>query len=633
MVRGRERIAGVGLLLALSVVAAVTSAAAPDYRGMVDRIGAYLEDALAAYRKGDAARAKARVQSAYFEIFENLEGPIRVNISAQKNFELESRFGEIRRMIVQGAPAQEIERLVSAHMAELRAILPDLQQGSRIEAEAAPPPAPAAAAAGPIEPLWNQTVERIAGLLADAVAAYEAGKAVAARELLLAAQYSGYKNSLLETAVRRHVSQGRDAEHNRAFAGLLTAIRDGEPRRNVQSAARALVTALRQDLPGLPLVAGAQPAAPEASSQVDWNVVATRITRAVDQAIVLYEGGRADEAVARIQDTYFDVFEASGMEARLGARDPDFKARMEAHFNRLAGQITAGRPPGDMRGTLAALTADLERAVALLREGASSPLALLAYSLLIIVREGFEALLIVTAIVTYLVKSGHADKLRVVYNSVIVALLASVLTAVLMRWVFNASAASRELLEGITMLAAALVLFSVSYWVISKAEARRWMAYIRETVNQSLSSGSLRALWLAGFLAVYREGAETVLFYQALVIDANAQGSFAIAAGFAAGCVLLGGLFVAMRLGVARLPIRPVFLVTGALLYLMAFVFAGKGAMELGEAGVFSFRPLSWAPELPLLGLFPYWQTLSPQLALLLAALIGLYLVFRRREA
>jgi High-affinity Fe2+/Pb2+ permease len=251
---------------------------------------------------------------------------------------------------------------------------------------------------------------------------------------------------------------------------------------------------------------------------------------------------------------------------------------------------------------------------------------------MIILREGVEAIIIITAIIAYLVKSGHTDKLKVIYNGCIAALVLSVITALLVKWVFKVSAASMELMEGATMLLAAMVLFSVSYWLISKAEAQKWTSYIKEKVGDSLSSTSLKSLWFAAFLAVYREGAETVLFYQALASGTSASGTMAVAGGFLVGSILLVGIYLGMRYGALRLPLRPFFIGTGALLYYMAFVFAGNGMMELIEGKLFEPTLIPWAPSLPLAGVYPYIQTLFPQLLIVLAAVAALVFMAKQRS-
>ena len=611
-----------------------------DYKGMVDEIGTIFKDALILYNKGDVKEAKKKAQSAYFHVFENLEGPIRINVSARKNAELEEEFIEIRKMIVAKEPAAVIEKRINDFMVELRKVLPELEGGAELVAEVsedAEPPAEAAAqsatAAGNIEPVWLQAFENIRAKLGKALDAYRKGDAKGAAELVIQTQFDDYKNSLLETAVRRNVSQGKDYENNAGFAEIAGLIQSGAAPEKVEPQIGALVKGLQADLSGLPLVDGATSSGKAVDkadgSQKDWAKVNAELFAEVEKAIALYGKGEAQDAVELVQDTYFDVFEASGMEGKIGARDAKFKAQLEGHFNKIISQMKGGAPAEQIQATFTALKGDFGKGAEMLGKGGDSPAAMFIYSLLIILREGIEAILIITAIIAYLVKTGQTDKVKVIYNGCISALVLSVITALLVKWVFNVSAASQELMEGGTMLLASVVLFSVSYWLISKAEAQKWTSYIKDKVGDSLSSNSLKTLWFAAFLAVYREGAETVLFYQALASGASASGLTAVAGGFVAGSVALVAIYLCMRYGAVRLPLRPFFLCTGALLYFMAFVFAGNGMMELIEGKLLQSSLISWMPTVQFMGVHPYLQTLVPQLLIVLAAVVGLVIMAR----
>ena len=183
------------------------------------------------------------------------------------------------------------------------------------------------------------------------------------------------------------------------------------------------------------------------------------------------------------------------------------------------------------------------------------------------------------------------------------------------------------------MLMAVVMLFYMSYWLLWKVESRRWKAWLEGNLTHSLSRGSLVGLWLTSFLAVYREGAETVLFYYALVGDAQSvSGHLAIGAGFVIGCVLLLAAWLIMRYSVVRLPLKPFFIFTGGFMYLMAFVFAGKGVLELIEGKLFQPTLVGGVPEISWLGIYPYVETLVPQAVLLLAALVALWVMRRRNH-
>jgi high-affinity iron transporter len=184
------------------------------------------------------------------------------------------------------------------------------------------------------------------------------------------------------------------------------------------------------------------------------------------------------------------------------------------------------------------------------------------------------------------------------------ALVASAVTAVVLRTVLLAIPASQDIIEGLTMLVAVGVLFSVSYWLISRVEAAKWQQFIREKVNNALEHGGGRALAFVAFLAVYREGAETALFYQAL-FNEGAHVVLPITLGILVGFAALAVIFTLFyRFGV-RIPLRPFFSVTSVLLYYMAFVFTGTGIRELQEGNAVPITLIRGFPTVEAIGLYP----------------------------
>src|SRR6185369_6265228 len=210
----------------------------------------------------------------------------------------------------------------------------------------------------------------------------------------------------------------------------------------------------------------------------------------------------------------------------------------------------------------------------------------------IILREGFEVVLVVGALIAYVRRSGQPAMVRALYAG---SLAGAVATAVVLVTALRVTPWAGEALEGFAMLLAAVVLFWVSYWLISKSEADRWQRYIRGKVQTALSGGSRRTLAVAAFLAVYREGFETILFYQALFASVPA-GDLMVPAGIVAGLVLLAIVYVGLeRIGL-KVPMHAFFVCTGAFLYAMAVVFAGRGVAELQSATVLPLTPVAWAP-------------------------------------
>ncbi|MGD2056585.1 MAG: FTR1 family iron permease [Gammaproteobacteria bacterium] len=386
-------------------------------------------------------------------------------------------------------------------------------------------------------------------------------------------------------------------------------------------------------LAALMMAGSLQASAP--GKEVDLVAVAADIAQRGDAAMTRYEPDHGMDTAEVFSDIYFDVFEGSGMEAVIGLNDPGSKSELESLFSSIIGLASRARPHAEVSQAWEKLRTRIG-SVAFNMAGKESEgfWSTLLQSFLILLREGFEAILVITALITYLKRQGEDEKLPVIYHGVAWALTASVLTAILLSVVFEVSGAVQEALEGMTMLIAAGVLFYVSYWLISKREAARWQAYIRTKMNRALSRGSVLALGFAAFLAVYREGAETVLFYQAMAGQADG-GYGAIALGFVLALLALGSIYWLMRTASFRLPIGLFFTLTAGLLYYLAISFAGSGMLELQAANWVGITPLEWVPRIPWLGLYPSVETVLAQLVLLipLPVALGLWAWQRRQYA
>lgn len=610
---------------------------ATDYSYYINDIQSRLDKTAALYQQQQANEARREVQMAYFEVFENLEGPIRINISAQKSYQMESAFGEIRRMMGEGKPQEDVQAKIDWLKNELNQVEPVLDGGHKLVAQEQH----GAYSDSNIAHYWQQSFQSIDDLMAQAISQYQAGQYAQASQSVQQAHYQGFKNSEMEMSVRQNRSAQQAASINQQFTALIALTAKPDNLNDVAYGVTTLLQDISDLLPGLPTTRdsqattspqnGGSTVTADKETQQNWAKISVGINSSLQDAIALYREGNVQEAMLAVQDTYFDQFEASGMENKVGSRDAAFKTTLEGHFTRLVSLMKAGQPEGALVSEAQALAQDLTKAVTVLGEGEETQWSLLVYSLLIIVREGLEALLIVAAIVAYLVKNNHHDKLPLIRQSVIVALVCSVVTAVIFQILFTNSGASRELLEGITMLIAVVMLFFMSYWLLSKVEARHWKAWLEGKLSNSLTQGSLVGLWLTSFLAVYREGAETVLFYYALAGDANSvSGHLAIVAGFAIGCVVLFIAWLVMRYTVVKLPLKPFFMFTGSFMYLMAFVFAGKGVLELVEGKLFEPTLLPGMPDIGWLGIYPYLETLLPQAVLLVAALVALWVMKRK---
>ena len=575
--------------------------------------------------------AKTEVQMAYFEVFENLEGPIRINFSAQKSYQMEATFGEIRKMIGEGKPMSEIQAKIEGLKKELQEVLPSLIEGHQLNADGQHGVYDNAE----IKPYWQQSFKTIDDLVAQAITYYENGDFSNAKKTFQQAQYDGYKNSEMEMSVRTNRSSEISSAINQQFYNLIRLSEQPDQMTEIAYQSTQLLQDIEEQLPNLPTTREEQNVQMGQSdtqttndnADQDWAKISTDINQRIQQAIVLYQQGDAKKAMLSVQDTYFDVFENSGMENKIGSRDSNFKAELEGYFTRLVSLMKAGQ--GDkLQDQAVGLSQNLAKAVEMLQGGEQSDWSMFLYSLLIILREGLEALLIVAAIVAYMVKNNHHDKLPVIRQSVYVALAASVVTAFIFQLIFENSGQNRELLEGFTMIIAVFMLFSMSYWLLSKVEAQNWKRYLEGKLSTALTAGSLFGLWVTSFLAIYREGAETVLFYYALIGDAKSAVSLAyLLAGFVSGAILLAICYFIMRYSVVKLPLKPFFMFTGSFMYMMAFVFAGKSVLELIEGKLFEPTLVASVPEISWLGVYPYVETLVPQAILILAAIFAFFVM------
>ena len=351
------------------------------------------------------------------------------------------------------------------------------------------------------------------------------------------------------------------------------------------------------------------------------------IVEALSVAQTEFRAGRSAAALQGVEQAYLQQFEP--IEARLAG---PVTRRVESLIHiRLRPLLARGAPASDVDPVFGALYAALEEADASLAAGSSFWFGA-ANAFAIIMREGLEAVLLIAAMLAYLTGIGaqrvHRQR---IWAGAAGGVAASFGTWWLARTLLPVSGANREILEGVTALVAVAVLVYVSHWLFQKTYIHDWKNYLRTRMGTALTTGSALAMAGLAFAAVYREGFETVLFYQALLYDSS---STAVLAGFVPGVLIITAIGAAiLRLG-AKLPLRQLFAVTNTILLWLAFVFLGKGIYNLQEAGLFAPHPLAWMPDnevlRQLLGMYPLVETLLAQLAFL-TGLLAMYVYYRRR--
>jgi high-affinity iron transporter len=518
----------------------------------------------------------------------------------------------------------------------------------------------ASARLAPVRP-WPEVLDRIGmSLAASRDAATRPGELARARRFAEDAYWAEFEASDLETAIKKFLGYSRSGALEEHFRAIRTLVRDvalkrREPSELADSCSRLLselVTATRElndkgvtDRSRIDVVAGHADAiapAPGGDPRTLLQVF-KRGLRSVDLAA---EKHGPDEAASELTTVYMTQFEP--LERYLMGHSPQEVRPLEIQFNKLRGDLKGGLKGEELATRLEAISSQVETLIARLDAqpaGGFGP-AFVA-SLVTILREGIEIILILTMLFVLVGKATAAPGLgspavladatstlrtknravRAIWWGVALAVAASLVTAVALNvLVVSAQGAAREALEGAVMLAASGVLFYVSFWLISHTEAKRWMDFLKRQASRGLEFGGQGTLGLTAFLAVYREGAETALMYQALLgSEGRTQaGSLGLAAGVALGVVLLAGIAGLLRLSTIRLPIQLFFKLSGLFLFGLAIVFAGNGVFELQNADVLLITNLSWMGRgLPWAGLYPNLQVVSVQALLLVGAILA----------
>ncbi len=354
--------------------------------------------------------------------------------------------------------------------------------------------------------------------------------------------------------------------------------------------------------------------------QADLGIEKEEKGSAVERVIQILEEARSqaeaspDQAASKVLSAYM-AFEA--VEKKLITIDQSFGKALEAQFVALRAKVSKRQ---DASAEFEKIRTDLQKAEELLA-GKTGFVGSLIASLLIILREGLEAILVISALAAYLLKGGHLAARRWLFEGALGGVVASFVTAGIFEFALRNVGMAKEALEGVTMLLAAVILFFVSYWLLSRISAQRWQAYIQKQLNHALGSGSRFAMVSVAFLAVYREGFETVLFYRALMGGASSTG--AVLLGLVLGCLALVVVWIGVLRFSMKIPLRPFFACTGALLYVLALRFVGGGIVELQEAGWIHATPVSWWPGFSWLGMASNLETALAQLLLIVAALVA----------
>ena len=363
------------------------------------------------------------------------------------------------------------------------------------------------------------------------------------------------------------------------------------------------------------------------------------IRDSLDEMLAHYEAGDAKSAYAAARTAYLDSYEH--VEVPLRPIAPDFTLEVEYQFAELRNLIKHGAPYGEVREMATNIERNLDESERLVTgTGQLAPFIAFSASFAIIFREGLEAVLILGAIMTYLEASRNGRFKKYVHYGVVAAIAATAATWFVASYLIEISGADRELIEAIAALSATAVLFYVSFWILNKIEHKKWMEFVKAKVWQATTTGGVMVFVMLSFFTVYREGFETVLFYQAMFGFAKYMEAY-VGLGFLIGMASLLGLYFVMRRLGRRLPLRVLFGLTMGIGAYLSIAFLGNAVRELQVLDIVPYTSMiGTVPRLDInmatmTGIYPTLETVVAQIALLGVYLAGsaYVLVLRPRRA
>ena len=385
-----------------------------------------------------------------------------------------------------------------------------------------------------------------------------------------------------------------------------------------------------------------------------WSEVANEMTVILDQAYEAAAAGKGDEGATLVNNAYYQYYEKLGFEKNvMNAISGDRVSQVEYQFKMCRRSMNTGASLKDTKKLVDDLKAMLVEDAGKLdggaadKEGSFTKLitSSVGQAFLILIREGLEALLVVAAVVAYLVKSGNKRFTKWIYVGVLAGLAGAGVVAVIFVLAFGGSGPIQEIMEGVCALIAMAMLLWTSNWMLNKSSVEAWNRYIKEKTEAAVASVSSQvdagekvasrtviSLAMLSFLAVFREGAETVIFYQS--IYTMSRDTHGMVIGAVAAAVVLLIIFFVIRFTSVKIPIGPFFLVTSILMSVLVVVFAGGGVHSLIEGDALPATYLQGVPTNDWIGFYPYAECIIAQVIAAIAV-IALFVVgfIKQRKA
>jgi high-affinity iron transporter len=606
-------------------------------KGMNSQTVAFLlRDSVQSYELSNGGSSQIEYENAIglVNVAELKYQSIEVSLDERRSTEINSFFAELKGSLEQKAGTESVARLATAIERDLAEDL-SLSTGSENANEQA------------------QYITTIGELLAKVVAEVKNDNYDLADQHAITAYLDNFE--YLETPIEKHDPELMTAIEIEMREELREMIRDKEPAAAIEDHVNGILVKLDQaeellandpsfsqgtatpagfaDIEGLASGFGAYTgerrqmgeADDPAKAAVRNNIDQIRIK--LDETLRLYREGNAEGALLTSRSAYLDSYE--NVEIPLRPIDPDFTLEMEIKFAELRNLIQSRAPYDQVEAMVVEIRRGLDESERLVSgTGIFAPAIAFSTSFSIIFREGLESALIVGAILTYLEASRNERFKKHVYYGIVIAVGATAVTWFIAGFIIEISGASRELIEAIAGVSAVAVLFWVSFWILNKIETKKWIEFVKAKVWKATTTGSVMVFVMLSFFTIYREGFETVLFYQAMLSFAKYMEWYVVAGLVLGLAVITGATFVVRKLG-RKLPLRVLFGLTMGIGAYMSIAFMGNAVREFQEVGYLQTTHLiGTVPRLDIntaamTGIHPTLETIVAQLVLLGVYLAG----------
>ncbi|MFA6237785.1 MAG: FTR1 family protein [Bacteriovorax sp.] len=341
----------------------------------------------------------------------------------------------------------------------------------------------------------------------------------------------------------------------------------------------------------------------------------------LNEALTAYKNNSREDAKRLAIQAYLEGIEP--IEPMIKANNPMLVTKIEAEMSKIR-QIIADPKSNELQlsAQIHITTEVFEEVEETIKSRELTFGVAFSGAFAIILREGFEAVLIVLTLLSVIKAFGSRRAAMWVHAGWSSALLLGFVAWFLSGALMKMSGASREVLEGVTSATAVVILLYFGFWLHRQTEIGRWKKFIHEKVQGAIDNKNLWALFSISFISVFREAFETVLFIRALWFQTNGEGKNAIALGLISALGLIFAFsMIAIRYS-KKIPVRELFKVSSILTSVLAFILAGKAAHSMQEAGILNSTMLPWNIRFDTIGLFPTWQSIAAQVFTFLLAMV-----------